>query len=155
MLIRSKLCKHCTVQVQWDAKAYCHHLGKQNFGLQEDFEASMLQSFPPIELSQHIPLADASCGSAITNPFVITDIKDCVILWFLPGVFTAGRQDVIRKATDYLKSALSKPKQATGWHTNIRYYTSDADGSILNVLPAWHAQAHKVSLTCGCPYIAC
>ncbi|KIK76537.1 hypothetical protein PAXRUDRAFT_18134 [Paxillus rubicundulus Ve08.2h10] len=118
MPITSKLRKHHAVQVQWDARAYCCRLRKRNFGLQEDFKASMLQSFPPIELSRYILPAYAARGGVITNPFVVTDIKDCVILWFLPGVFTAGRQDAIRKATDYLKSALSKPKQATGWHTD-------------------------------------
>ncbi|KAF8834190.1 hypothetical protein BDN67DRAFT_1016756 [Paxillus ammoniavirescens] len=103
----------------------------------------MLQGFPPIKLSRYILPANTAHGGVIANPFVVTDIKDCVILWFLPGVFTAGRQDAIRKATDCLKSTLSKPKQATGWRTDARYYTSDADGGILNVLPAWHAQAHK------------
>ncbi|KIK75572.1 hypothetical protein PAXRUDRAFT_49876, partial [Paxillus rubicundulus Ve08.2h10] len=119
-----------TVQVQWDARAYCRCLGQRNFSLQEDFKASMFQSFPPIELSRYILPSDASRGGVIANPFVITDIKDCVILWFLPGVFTAGRQDAIRKVTDYLKSALSKLKQATGWHTDVRYYTSDANGGV-------------------------
>ncbi|KIK75297.1 hypothetical protein PAXRUDRAFT_173230, partial [Paxillus rubicundulus Ve08.2h10] len=42
-----------------------------------------------------------------------------------------------------------KPNQATGWHTNTRYYTSDADGGVLNVSLACHAQAHEASLTCG------
>ncbi|KIK73198.1 hypothetical protein PAXRUDRAFT_179019 [Paxillus rubicundulus Ve08.2h10] len=139
------------VQVQWDAEAYCRHLGKRNFSLQEDFEASMLQSFPPIKLSQYILPAGAAHGGVIANPFIVTDIKDRVILWFLPGVFTAGRQDAIRKATDYLKSALSKPKQATGWHTDIRYYPSDADSSVLNVSPAWHAQAHEGKCGRSCP----
>ncbi|KIK72740.1 hypothetical protein PAXRUDRAFT_180002, partial [Paxillus rubicundulus Ve08.2h10] len=40
-------------------------------------------------------------------------------------------------------------KQATGWRTDVRYYTSDADSGVLNVSPAWHAQAHEASLTCG------
>ncbi|KIK78422.1 hypothetical protein PAXRUDRAFT_164077 [Paxillus rubicundulus Ve08.2h10] len=60
-------------------------------------------------------------------------------------------QDAIRKATDYLKSALSKPKQAKGWRTNVRYYTSDADGGVPNVSPAWHAQAHEANLVWATP----
>ncbi|KIK78421.1 hypothetical protein PAXRUDRAFT_164069 [Paxillus rubicundulus Ve08.2h10] len=92
MLITSKLCKHCAVQVQWDAKVYCCRLGKQNFGLQEDFEASMLQSFPPIELSRYIPPANAARGGVIANPFIVTDIKDCVILQVLtpPDISSTG-----------------------------------------------------------------
>ncbi|KIK75486.1 hypothetical protein PAXRUDRAFT_172745 [Paxillus rubicundulus Ve08.2h10] len=144
---RNKGKSPCRSHPNYDARVYCCRLGKQNFGLQEDFEASMLRSFPPIELSRYILPSDAACGGVIANPFVVTDIKDYVILWFLPGVFTAGRQDAIRKATDYLKSTLSKPKQATGWRTDVRYYTSDANGSVLNVSPAWHAQAHEAK--CG------
>ncbi|KIJ08832.1 hypothetical protein PAXINDRAFT_18054 [Paxillus involutus ATCC 200175] len=142
------------VQVQWNAKEYFRHLGKRNFGLQEPFEAYMLQGFPPIELSQYLLPADAARGGVITNPFVITDIKDHIILWFLPRVFTPSRQDAIRKVTDGLKSALSKPKQATGWRTDASYYKSDDNGGVLNVSPAWHAQAHEASLTSGCAYSA-
>lgn len=84
--------KQRKVQVQWDAEEYFRRLGKRNFGLQEPFEASMLQGFPPIELSQYLLPADAARGGVIANPFVVTDIKDHVILWFLPGVFTPSRQ---------------------------------------------------------------
>ena len=84
--------KQRKVQVQWDAEEYFHHLGKRNFGLQEPFEASMLQGFPPIELSQYLLPADAARGRVIANPFVVTDIKDHIILWFLPGVFTPSQQ---------------------------------------------------------------
>lgn len=49
---------------------------------------------------------------------------------------------------------LSKPKQATGWRTDASYYKSDTDGGVLNVSPAWHAQAHEASLTLGCAYSA-
>jgi hypothetical protein len=84
--------KQHKVQVQWDAEEYFRRLGKRNFGLQEPFEASMLQGFPPIELSQYLLPADAARGGVIANPFVVTDIKDRVILWFLPGVFTPSRQ---------------------------------------------------------------
>ncbi|KIJ11598.1 hypothetical protein PAXINDRAFT_15512 [Paxillus involutus ATCC 200175] len=141
-LEHSKLRK---VQLQWDAEEYFRRLGKRNFGLQEPFEASMLQGFPPIELSQYLLPTDAARGGVIANPFIVTDIKDRVILWFLPGVFTPSRQDAIRKATDGLKSALSKPKQVTGWRTDASYYKSEADGGVLNVSPAWHAQAHEAS----------
>ncbi|KIJ63885.1 hypothetical protein HYDPIDRAFT_91813 [Hydnomerulius pinastri MD-312] len=134
-------------QVEWDAEEYFHHLGKRNFGLQEDFEASMLQRFPPIKLSQYLLPTNAARSSVITNPFIITDIKDHIILWFLPGIFTPSRQDAIMKAMNGLKLALSKPKQVTGWGTDTKYYKSDADGGVLNVSPTWHAQAHEASLT--------
>ncbi|KIJ59107.1 hypothetical protein HYDPIDRAFT_101343, partial [Hydnomerulius pinastri MD-312] len=52
-------------------------------------------------------------------------------------------QDAIMKAMNGLKLALSKLKQVTGWRTNAKYYKSDADGGVLNVSPAWHAQAHE------------
>ncbi|KIJ07019.1 hypothetical protein PAXINDRAFT_19783 [Paxillus involutus ATCC 200175] len=142
--------KQHKVQVQWDAEEYFRRLGKRNFSLQEPFEASMLQGFPPIELSQYLLPTDAARGGVITNPFVVTDIKDRVILWFLPGVFTPSRQDAIRKATDGLKSALSKPKQATGWRTDASYYKSDTNGGVLNVSPAWHAQAHEAKSRGSC-----
>ncbi|KIJ69562.1 hypothetical protein HYDPIDRAFT_79726 [Hydnomerulius pinastri MD-312] len=139
--------KQREVQVEWDTEEYFRRLGKRNFGLQEDFKASMLQRFPPIKLLQYLLPTNAERSGVITNPFVITDIKDRIILWFLPGIFTPSRQDAIMKATNGLKSALSKPKQVTGWHTNAKYYKSDADGGVLNVSPAWHAQAHEASLT--------
>ncbi|KIJ16125.1 hypothetical protein PAXINDRAFT_11168 [Paxillus involutus ATCC 200175] len=114
----------------------------------------MLQGFPLIKLLQYLLPTNAARGGVIANPFVVTDIKDHVILWFLPRVFTPSRQDAIRKATNGLKSVLLKLKQATGWHTNTSYYKSDADGGVLNVLPAWHAQARKASLTLECTYSA-
>ncbi|KIJ05025.1 hypothetical protein PAXINDRAFT_93994, partial [Paxillus involutus ATCC 200175] len=39
------------------------------------------------------------------------------------------------------------------WRTDASYYKSDTDGGVLNVSPAWHAQAHKASLTLGCAYM--
>ncbi|KIJ63239.1 hypothetical protein HYDPIDRAFT_92670 [Hydnomerulius pinastri MD-312] len=135
--------KQREVQVEWDAEEYFRRLGKRNFGLQEDFDASMLQRFPPIKLLQYLLPTNAMHSGVITNPFVVTDIKDHIILWFLPGIFTPSRQDAIMKVTNGLKLVLSKPKQVTGWRTDTKYYKSDADGGILNVLPAWHAQAHE------------
>ncbi|KIJ05706.1 hypothetical protein PAXINDRAFT_93088, partial [Paxillus involutus ATCC 200175] len=40
------------------------------------------------------------------------------------------------------------------WRTNTSYYKSDTNGGVLNVSPAWHAQAHEASLTLGCAYSA-
>ncbi|KAF9228342.1 hypothetical protein BS17DRAFT_763844 [Gyrodon lividus] len=127
------------VQVGWDADDYLRHLGKQNHGSNETIEHLLLEQFLPINLEKYVVPSDFAKSRIITNPFMVMDVKDHIVAWFLPGILIPSQQAAFRKATNVLQSKLSKPKvnQVTKdkqgkWRMDAKYYTPNTESGIIS-----------------------
>ena len=70
-----------TVNVDWDVERYKDHLSIQYAGRNEDFEETLKKRYPAVETD-----------GIITRPFVVSDIHQKVLLWYLPGLLSEQRQ---------------------------------------------------------------
>lgn len=62
----------------WDAQRYAHRTGEKPSGLNVAQEKALLERFPPEPWN----------GVYQSEPMVVLDMHDRVILWYLPGMLT-------------------------------------------------------------------
>ncbi|KAH9939195.1 hypothetical protein B0H21DRAFT_711269 [Amylocystis lapponica] len=130
------------VTVDWDAEEYHSTAVKSGLtGFNEAKEASMASIFPPLH-PQPFPL--------YTEPLIIVDKENRILLWHLPGIMGPERQAEIWALGDLLNPMLQKhhPHSSGTWRSQSQYFLDPQDCSTLhpgclNFSPAWFQQGHE------------
>ncbi|KAF6752306.1 hypothetical protein DFP72DRAFT_850112 [Ephemerocybe angulata] len=143
------------VNTAWDAQV---HL---NYKL-EDIIAELQRSTSYTKSQQLLrkfggPFQPKPDGSGMLQlqyePMVFIDSASKVVSWYLPGIFTSHRCDIVNGAvqalSDHPKSILRIKKAGTNWRDDRTTY---ADSGICKLRPghvnmsvAWYEQGHTVS----------
>jgi hypothetical protein len=69
-------------QIGWDAERYALRLNPRQDGMNKEMEAGLSKNYRP--LFQH--------NRFLSEPMIIVDVHGNILVWYLPGILTTGRQ---------------------------------------------------------------
>ncbi|KAF8120275.1 hypothetical protein EV363DRAFT_1391600 [Boletus edulis] len=114
-------------------------------------ESNDAPQIPPISLP-NLCEADRMVGRLVsagwlelTEPAVITDKADSILLWYLPGAVSMPNQKLLWEKMSLLQKPLLNSIQGQHWRTSADLFKTDAaiKGAI-NLSPSWFQQGRHV-----------
>lgn len=137
-------------RTNWDIERYAEHITLKNTGITNDFDKFLQSKFEPLP------------DKTVTlRPRTVADRHGQLLLWYLPGIFTAKRrvcyevldcsafsheQNSMFDDLKFLESAL-KCSPSGNWRTGPEFFSPIPGGlkaGVVNFSPAWFELGHQV-----------
>ncbi|KII95853.1 hypothetical protein PLICRDRAFT_170451 [Plicaturopsis crispa FD-325 SS-3] len=129
------------IQLSWDVQRYNALLGSKPTGQQQQKEEALGRRYSPPPVAEGI----------IQQPATVVDVHGVILLWYLPHVLSAARQEAIIQHTSRLsvlmKNSAKSKANGRNWRNDPELFSPPAEcpnihPGCINVSPAWFQQAH-------------